>query len=543
MQKPRAAGEASNSLRERGFRRVAPEFRERAGLRGFAPQFGYDVIDDGSALWLRRRDRARGAVIKPAFVIGPTIRKADIRNASTYRILSDYRESVHATEHGKLLRYKASTLRDALKRRLEGAESFRQWYAIANFLTLSHPIELRSMLEDCILPAFFERDPDGLVQVVLANPDVDGQFAVLRATYALSHYPLDLLSTSERGFATLKSWDTQFPLNYLKALASTLQASTYPYMPMFQGGPFGLSFFFLLSRPEAVQLDVFPRSWMHWTRSGSEFGTEDLDGIAGLRDPTSELGRRVAHRRFLASAPLSIDVFHDLLLWSVGRLSALVGEVSDVANCERDGDIDFVCGLEHNLSMLRVFRQAVHILGSEEPPSGKLAIFEMADLLEGMAKVFRGPKAGEGLFKLLFNPKLGREACRAWLGSLPGSVKPFVDGVVETVYGDLQRTAEKSIWIPGKLSGETVEVRSKDLSKENSEDIGQFVGTLMRSLRNTHHGYFSRLDNTNRPSRYLAMSTGDLPDSLTSLAFIWILCVLADVEQVTGWKSLGVGYE
>jgi hypothetical protein len=537
------AGGANKSLRERGFRRVSPDFRERVGLAAFASQFGYDVVDDGTTIWLRRKERARGAVIKPAFVIGPTIRRADVRRPSTYEFLREYRESDHGREQGKLLRYTASSLRAALTRRLEGAESFRQWHAIAHFLALSHPMELRSMLEGSILPAFFERDPDGLVQVLLANPDVDGQFAVLRATYSLSHYPLDVVSASDRGFATLKAWDSQFPLDYLNALTSILQASTYPYMPMFQGGPFGLSFLFLLSRPEAVQLDVFPRSWMQWTRSGSEFGTEDLDGIAGLEDPTSELGRRLAHRRYLANTPLPMEGFHELLLWAVRRLSTLVNEISDAANFEQDESIDFVCGLEHNLSMLRVFRQAVHILGSEEPPSGKLRIFEMADLLEGLAKVFRGRQAGEGLFKQLFNPTLGRDACRVSLASLPGPVTPFVDRVVETVYDDLRRTVEKSIWIPGKVKDGKVEVRSRDLTRENPEDIGQFVGTLVRSLRNTHHGYFSRLDDTNRPSRYLAMSTGDLPDSLSSLALIWILCLLADVEQMTGWKSLGVGYE
>jgi hypothetical protein len=314
-------------------------------------------------------------------------------------------------------------------------------------------------------------------------------------------------------------------------------------MPMFHGGPFGLSFSFLLSRPERVELDVFPRSWMHWTRSGSEFGIEHLDGVAGLMDPSSELGRRLAHRRYLASAPLSIEACHELLIWSVGRMSVFLGEIGDPANFEHRGDIDFVFGLEHNLSMLRVFRQAIHILGSEEPPSGKLAIFEMADLLEGLAKAFKGRNAGEGLFKRLFNPDVARDACSSLLASLPAGARSFFTGVMETVYTELRETVERSIWIQGKVNDGRVQVRSRDLAREESQDIGQFVSTLMRALRNTHHGYFSELDDANRPSRYLAMSTGDLPDSLSALALIWILCLLADVEGITGWKSLGVGYE
>jgi hypothetical protein len=218
-----------------------------------------------------------------------------------------------------------------------------------------------------------------------------------------------------------------------------------------------------------------------------------------------------------------------------------LSEISDPANFEHDENIDFVFGLEHNLSMLRVFRRAIHILGSEEPPSGKLAIFEMADLLEELAKAFRGKSAGEGLFKRLFNPQLARDASTASLDSLPAGVRSFFEAIVATVYDDLERTVENSIWIKGKVKDGRVQVRSRDLMREEGEDIGQFVGTLVRSLRNTHHGYFSRLDNSNRPSRYLAMSTGNLPDSISSLALIWVLCLLADVEGMTGWKVLGFG--
>jgi hypothetical protein len=339
----------------------------------------------------------------------------------------------------------------------------------------------------------------------------------------------------------MSEWDAVSPRDFVESAVSIVQASTYPYVPMFHGGPFGLWLCFLLSVPEQIQLDVFPRSWMHWTRSGGEFGTEALDGMLALREPGSELGRRLAHRRHLMARPLDVEACHSLLLWAVGRADMLLREASDPTNFEQNGDIDFVSGFEHSLSMLRVFRRAIYILGSEEPPHGKLTVFEMADLLQELRNALTlGDR--EGLFKRLFNPTSGLALCETALAHLPPDVRPAFQALAATVYGELRSTAEASIWIRDKVKDGRVLVRSRNLDTENPQDLDEFVGTLMRALRNTHHGYFSKLDRgANRPSRYLAMSTGNVPDSLSSLALIWALCVLADAEAITGWKPLSVG--
>ena len=114
-------------------------------------------------------------------------------------------------------------------------------------------------------------------------------------------------------------------------------------------------------------------------------------------------------------------------------------------------------------------------------------------------------------------------------------------GIVNDVYGEMETAVKGSIWVEGKLRGDRVSVRSRDLTHENEEGIGAFTGTLFRALRNTHHGYLSRLDPPNRPSRYLAMTSGNVPDSLQVLALVWVLALLADTPGVTGWIPLGFG--
>lgn len=412
---------------------------------------------------------------------------------------------------------------------------------MVRILSFSNSIQLRPVLEDSVLPAFFERDPDGRVQVFLLKEGVERHFGLLRAAYALSHYSLARLRASGQRFASLVEWDAAVPIDYLEAVLSITQASTYPHVQMFHGGPFGLSFSFVLSKPEMIELDVFPRSWLHWTRSGSEFGIERLDGVAALKDPDSVSAHRVAHRRYLAKSPLSPEAFHQLLLWAMDRLSSLLSDLSDPANFEREKSIDFVFALEHNLSMIRVFRRAIHILGSEEPPGGKLAVFEIADLLEELANAFKQGDKSDSLFKQLFNPEFGRQFCESCLVSLPTEARSFFLRIADDVYSDLEGTVQRSLWLKDSLTAGIARVKSRDLARDVDEPFGQFVGTLMRALRNTHHGYFSHLDPGNRPSRYLAMSTGNISDSMSSLALLWALCLLASPQAVTGWAPLGFG--
>jgi len=523
-----------------GFRCIPAEFPRIKEITSVAgSHFGYEILKAGATSWLRLPGRRRGVASNRAIVLGPAIRREDIDATETYEFLNTYRKTGYAEEQRKI-QFTRQSLQKGVERAAGEVEAFRRFHGLTQTLAFSNPLQLRSLLQDQVLPAFFRLDPDGVVQVLALGDKVEHSFAFLRATYTLSHYPVVEIDRS-RGFAALSEWDRALPIDYVEACLSILQTTTYPYIPMFHGGPFGLTFVFLLSKPELVHLPVFPRSWMQWTRSGSEFGLESLDGVAAITHPESELGRRGAHRRYLSTAPMLQAAFHELLLWVASRLDILLQELPDPANFEHRGNIDFVFALEHNLSLVRLFRRAIHILGSEEPPSGKFMLFEIADLLQELTTAFKGKAAGEAFFKQLFNPTGGREVCRRCLKNLPKAVQPFFFEMIERVYSELEIAVAESIWIKGKVKGGRVSVRSTDLSREVEEGLGEFIGNLFRVFRNTHHGYFSRLDPRKRPSRYLAMTTGNIPDSVSCLALVWCLCVLADTSTMPGWKPLGFG--
>ena len=457
----------AEDLRAKGFRRVSATFPNKTELLNITTNlFHYDSVE-GIATWLRLSERRRDRTATPALTISPAIRRADVQVGATYDFLSAYRRSKYAQQQDTITPARAALMR-RVERATAEAEPFRRFHGLIQALSFSNPRLLRSLLEDTALPAFFEWQPGGTVYAFVLNDAVDDRFGLLRAGYALSHYPAAELPR-DRGFAALTHWDRGLPIDYLEATLSILQAATYPYIPMVHGGPFGLSFAFLFQQPLAVELERFPRSWMHWTRSGSEFGLEDLDAMEGFADPEADLGRRLAHRRYMMAAPLSMAAFSDLLLWAITSLGRLLQEIPDPANFELDGDIDFVFALEHNLSMVRLFRRAVQILASEEPPSGKLAVFEMADLLHGLVSAFKGRPAGDAFFKLLFNPPEARALFGQHLRHIPASCREVFFALVNEVYGEIEAAVRGSIWVEGKLRGDHISVRSQDLTHEREE--------------------------------------------------------------------------
>lgn len=529
----------AEDLRREGFRPIRPgsgaEF-----LPQIAREFGYQVVDQDGKLWIRKAYRKRGAIAPLPILAGPTIRRADVRDDSTYDFISVYQKSGYSAHQNRMdatLESLVRTVTASLK--LEAPHQ--------KFSLLTRPLAfcptplLREVLQNHILPSFFSEDSDGVVQVFLLNDEFEKSFSFLRAGYALDHYSQsELKGSQEVGFATLKAWEQGHLQDYVDPLLSILQVCMYPYIPLFSSGPLGASFIFLFSEHHRHEIGVFPTGWLQWARSDAGFAREDVDAIKGLSDSGSEEWQRLSHRRYRMDRPLDPSEFKTMLEWAIAQMGSLIREVVDPANCEsRDAYIDFTFAYEHNLSMIRVFRRTLLALSTEEPPSGKFIAFEVADLLDRLASA-HGKRPDAETFKLLFNPTDGPNLLKKCIAALPESPRSFVSRLTDLLYEDLQRTISASIWIQGKLDGRGVRVKTTDLATERGEGIGEYVGNLMRTLRNTHHGYFTRLDKAGRPSRYLALTTGDTPGSMSLLPFIWVIAVLADPKEIIGWNPLPV---
>jgi hypothetical protein len=90
------------------------------------------------------------------------------------------------------------------------------------------------------------------------------------------------------------------------------------------------------------------------------------------------------------------------------------------------------------------------------------------------------------------------------------------------------------VWLDYRIHGDDIIVKDKSLKKDINEDISLFTSNVIRALRNTHHGYFSRNDQSKRPSRYLSLVDGNIPDSFSSITLFWLLCLLEDRNSFIG---------
>jgi hypothetical protein len=113
--------------------------------------------------------------------------------------------------------------------------------------------------------------------------------------------------------------------------------------------------------------------------------------------------------------------------------------------------------------------------------------------------------------------------------------------VATAIYDNLRTTIIGSVFVPAKKSTSGIVVRSRDLSTDNLETLDDFTANVVRALRNTHHGYLTRNDNSaRRPSRYLALVNGNLPEAFARLGCLLALAAAVDPETMFGWRFMPV---
>jgi len=147
--------------------------------------------------------------------------------------------------------------------------------------------------------------------------------------------------------------------------------------------------------------------------------------------------------------------------------------------------------------------------------------------------------ANSAMFKRLFNTAEAPSLLCSQLKRVPDPEGPYLCEFIRILYAGLESAVLKSVWLKSKVQGKSVLVRNKQLTGESPEVVSEFVGNLMRAYRNGHHGYFSSKDEP-RPSRYLFLVDGTIPDALASLPSIWFLAYLID-PGIVGWRRLEMG--
>lgn len=527
----------STLLTNCGFR-VLPRHRG-PDIANVLQRAGYEIRLRADETWVRRPYR-RYAATKPIDVeYGPVLTRGGIDHVALGAFLYRYLQGVYGKEQG---RYSANLgrLESLVARAAAEQDLHRRCTLLMRALTFASPLDIRNVLVRNVLPVFFDLDPEAIVLPVLLNDELEPLCAVARVVYALAHATPTELQGIDEGVPSLRLWDQAAVVHFIDLLLSIIQVISYPNISLVKGGPYGLRFVFIFSKPPAHVPLPFPSSWLNIVRSYVPMADEQHDYDEIIRDPSSDEARKVAHGRHLATTYMPQADVHSLTRWAISNMADRVRELSDPANfLDQEHRVDPVFAFEHMLSWLRIVRQTVRSLATEEMPQGKLAAFDVADGIDGLSVAFaRGKKQTGETFRLLFNPGAGRLLLQNALDTLPTGPRERLRALADALYGDLRATIAESVWIPRRRTDTGFLVPRRDATSDVEEPVDDFVANVMRALRNTHHGYMTRLDPWARPSRYLAMSTGNTPRSMATLPLIWTCALLADPTLLTGWEPL-----
>jgi hypothetical protein len=232
----------------------------------------------------------------------------------------------------------------------------------------------------------------------------------------------------------------------------------------------------------------------------------------------------------------------EFLRWYVDMVNKYLFELTDLANFTEENvpgqAIDPIGAFEHYLTINRLLRRTLGAMASDNAAGAKGTVFEVADLFDTISTRFAGTGATV-MFKQLFNTAKGPDLLRNQFKKAPDPVGSYLCEFTRNLYGSLESAVLRSVWLKSKVQGTNVLVRNKQLTAEVPETVSDFVGNLMRAYRNGHHGYFSSKEEP-RPSRYLFLVDGTIPDALASLPSLWFLAYLID-PGIVGWRRLGLG--
>ena len=524
-----------------GYRKLGPSPRLDAGktnvLADLVSRYGlHEVQTAGDERWIRDNHRRSGVAAPWALRHLATITPTNVGAEDTYEFL----ERATETRYAQVQRRVTSTWDDlvSLARKPESQEPrLRSLHALASAVSLCSPDALAALLRIHALPAFFASYPAGRVLFFQSNYEFETRYGLLRGLYSTSHYELTELDPNA-GFRALRQWQTLDTVTQPRTLMTLLGVALYPLIHVVTAGPIGLRMVFVLDPPERHELPPFPASWMSIAQSHWDFGDQERDHMAVLGGTDGDATAAAAHGRYRTRAAFSAEDVATTVTWFAERFSSLAFHLADPCEFLLDDCIDPVTCFEYALTVDRVMRKAISCVASEETAVRKGASQEIADLLETLRCVWDPAAGNSAYFKRLYHPVDGAALLAQAFDGVPEPFRQHLLTTSRQLYDELQAAIRASVWVPAKVTTNGVLVKSRDLTGEREEPLAEFTSNVVRALRNAHHGYLTRSDPGNRPSRYLALVSGDTPDSMSHLGVLWALALLASPQAMLAFQPM-----
>jgi hypothetical protein len=339
----------------------------------------------------------------------------------------------------------------------------------------------------------------------------------------------------------MERWQPLMPSVQLRLVLELATLLFFPRQQFFTGTRSGLLSVFIPGEPFVEHTHEFPASWRdffkdHWDFAKGERSAANLATLARAASEPDSL------KLILDKAAYGASEIEELVRWLVDRYNVLAFHQTDAAEF-LDGDlVDFVTCFEHAMTLDRALRKGMSCVVSAESVVRKEAAMEIADIIGELACYWKLTANGPEHFKTLVHPVQGQVLLKAALGTVPAPFATVVADIVDAIYINLRDTIVASVFVPTKKTSSGILVCNKDLSSENMESTDDFTANVIRALRNTHHGYLTRNDRHSlRPSRYLALVNGTLPEAFARLGPLLALAAVVASEEIFGWKFMPTG--
>jgi len=331
-------------------------------------------------------------------------------------------------------------------------------------------------------------------------------------------------------------WQPLSPASQFRLIVELPAFLFFPRQPYFTADRPGILAVFIPGEPFVNEKAEFPDSW-------SELFTSHYDFSKGERTVHNlsafvKSGKEPPSLSFLfGKAVYDGDSLERLLRWLVERYNVLAFHQTDPTEFMDDHDlVDFVACFEHALTLDRAFRKGLSCAVSLEAINRNNAAMEIADVVSELSKYWRSEVDSSKHFKRLVHPHHGLAILKAAFSTAPPPFASILVEVSNAFYESLRSEVIKSVFVTSKRTDSAIFVRDKKNSKEIPESYDDFTANVVRALRNTHHGYLTKNDKQLRPSRYLALVDGTIPEAFSRLGLLLSLATAIDPETLIGWK-------
>jgi hypothetical protein len=526
-----------------GFRRIGPrdpaDADESKSVELLAKALekvgGYEIQHDESGWWIRDPARVRNRQRPDAVSVAAVLDSANHRQPEQY----DFVRSLNASYYRNYQFDLSPEVRhDNILKFSSNPRSAKGIYALT-FSVAGCPIpELEQFLSSVLLPSFFNIYKNGKVIFLSPNYAFEKRHSAMRAGYTASQYGrLDRLGVGDNPFQTMERWQPLMPSVQLRLVLELATLLFFPHHQFFTGTRSGLLTVFVPGEPFVEYKNEFPAGWRdlytdHWDFAKGERFAANLAKLADAAAEPDSL------KPIFEKATYDASEIEELIRWLVERYNVIAFHQTDPAEF-LDGDlVDFVTCFEHALTLDRALRKGISCAVSVESVARKEAAMEIADIIGELARFWGLANDGPEYFKRLVHPTTGQALVKKAFATAPASFSSVVANVTDSIYAHLRDTIYNSVFVPTKRTGSGILVRDRTLSSESAESADDFATNVIRALRNTHHGYLSRNDRRLRPSRYLALVNGSLPEAFARLGTVLALAATVAPQETFGWNFL-----